>query len=306
MRRGRRHRRGFTLVELLVVIAILGVLVGLLLPAVQMAREAGRRSQCANNLRQVGLAILRHEGGMGRLPAGSSSPVVDGVWNWSSTPGELHHGWATAILPYLEEQSLLSLVDRTKSAFDPANRPAAGRIVPIYRCPSFPGTPHATDPLYTALGSPFALRNYVALGATTAGKIYWEPSSGGPETQDGSIYPQSKIRVKQITDGLSKTIIVSETREQGAAAWIDGSTASITSRRVDPSNAPSYTGPENALNYVPYYRYGGGQSIDMAYGPSSSHAGAVAQLRADGSVEFLADSTPAAVYDALVTRAGND
>ena len=119
MRHPSREPRGFTLVELLVVIAILGVLVGLLLPAVQMAREAGRRSQCANNLRQVGLAILRHEGGLGRLPAGSSSPVVDGVWNWSITPGELHHGWATAILPYLEEQGLLSsLAENLSPALD--------------------------------------------------------------------------------------------------------------------------------------------------------------------------------------------
>ena len=299
-------RRGFTLVEVLVVVAIIGLLVGLLLPAVQAAREAGRRSQCGNNLRQIGLALQSHEGAKGTLPAGSTDPVVDGVWNWADTPDAKHHGWPTVILPYLGSANMASLFTPLKSAFDPANRPAAGIVIPIYRCPSFPGTAFATDPLYLTLGSPYALRNYVAMGATTAGKLYWEPSFRTPETQDGSIYPQSQTRFRDITDGLSRTILVSETREQKAAAWIDGSTASITSRRIDASNAPTYTGPENALNYVPYYRYGGGQSIDMDYGPSSAHGGVVGQLRADGSVEFLSDSTAAPVYDALVTRAGAD
>ena len=301
-----REPRGFTLVEMLVVVAIIGLLVGLLVPAVQVAREAARRSQCGNHLRQIGLAIQSRESGMKSLPAASTDPVVDGIWNWTDTPDALHHGWATVILPYLEESRLHALVDRTKSAFDPANRPAAGTMIPVYRCPSFPGTPFAKDPLYVAIGSSYALRNYVALGATTAGKLYWEPSFKTPETQDGSIYPQSRTRFRDITDGLSHTVLLAETREQNAAAWIDGSTSSITSRRIDASNAPTYTGPENALNYSPYYRYGGGQSIDMDYGPSSAHGGVVAHLYADGAVQFLADSTAAAVYDSLVTRAGGD
>jgi prepilin-type N-terminal cleavage/methylation domain-containing protein len=299
-------RHGFTLVEVLVVVAIIGLLVGLLLPAVQVAREAARRSQCGNHLRQIGLAIQSHESGRQALPAASTAPVVDGIWNWTDTPDALHHGWATLILPYLEEAKLQALVDRTKSAFDPANRAVAGIVVPVYRCPSFPGTPFAKDPLYLALGAPYALRNYVALGATTAGRLYWEPAFKTAETQDGSIYPQSRTRFRDITDGLSHTVLLSETREQNAAAWIDGSTSSITSRRIDASNSPTYTGPENALNYVPYYRYGGGQSIDMEYGPSSAHGGVVAQLQADGAVQFLADSTAPAVYDSLVTRAAGD
>jgi prepilin-type N-terminal cleavage/methylation domain-containing protein len=301
-----RRATGFTLVEVLVVVAIIGLLVGLLLPAVQAAREAARRTQCGNHLRQIGLAIHRHESDARVLPAASTDPVVDGIWNWTDTPTALHHGWATLLLPYLEQAALQSLVDRTKSAFDQANRSAAGTVIPVYRCPSFPGTPFAKDPLYLALGSPYALRNYVALGATTAGRLYWEPAFKTPETQDGSIYPQSRTRFRDITDGLSHTVLLSETREQNAAAWIDGSTSSITSRRIDASNAPTYTGPENALNYVPYYRYGGGQSIDMDYGPSSPHGGVVVQLQADGAVQFLADSTAPAVYDSLVTRAGGD
>jgi prepilin-type N-terminal cleavage/methylation domain-containing protein len=218
-------RRAITLVEVLVVIAIIGLLVGLLLPGVQAAREAARRTQCGNNLRQIGLAMHSMEGAAGRLPAGSTDPVVDGVWNWSDTPEAKHHGWAFLILPHLEGSNLASLVDPKKSAFDPANRLAAGTVIPIYRCPSFPGTPFATDPLYLALEAPYALRNYVAIGATTAGKLYWEPSFRTPETQNGSIYPQSQTRFRDITDGLTKTLLmaeciaVNELSSQSGGAW---------------------------------------------------------------------------------------
>jgi len=295
-----------TLVEVLVVIAIIGLLIALVLPAVQAARESARRTQCGSNLRQIGMAIGSFESVRRRLPSGSTDPVVDGVWNWQELPSSLLHGWATRLLPFLEESALHAMVDQKQSAFHASNSSAAATVVGIYRCPSFTGTAFATDALYIDLASPFAIRNYVALGATTAGRLYWEPGFQTSPTQDGSIFPQSQTRLKEITDGLSHTIVLSETIEQNAAAWIDGSTASITSRRIDPNNAPSYSGPEIALNYMPYYRYGGGQSIDMEYGPSSAHAALVAQLLADGSVSFLSDATPPQLYDAFVTRARAD
>ncbi len=137
-------------------------------------------------------------------------------------------------------------------------------------------------------------------GSEEAGEVAAAVREAPHERPDGG-------RVLQVGRVQGRALeVLAETREQGAVAWIDGSTVSITSRLVDPSNAPSCAGPENVLNDVPYYRDGGGQSIDMACGPSSSHAGTVAQLRADGSVDFLADSTRAAVYDALITRAGHD
>jgi hypothetical protein len=151
-----------------------------------------------------------------------------------------------------------------------------------------------------------AIRNYVALGATTAGNIYWDPSWATAETQDGSIYPQSHTRLKDISDGLSHTLLIAETRELDACVWIDGTTASITAHRVDDNNPPSYAGPENSLNYQPYYVYGGSNSIDMQYGPSSLHGGAVGHLYADGSAQFLRDSIAPGIYDALVTRAGGE
>ena len=302
----KKLRPALTLVEVLMVITIIGLLIALILPAVQGARESARRTQCGSNLRQIGLAIGSFESVRRRLPPSSTDPVVDGVWNWQEIPSSVLHGWATRLLPFLEESALHAIIDPKQSAFHSSNSSAAATVVAIYRCPSFSGTGFATDALYIDLKSPFAIRNYVAIGATTAGLLYWEPGFQTASTQDGSIFPQSETRLKEITDGLSHTIVLSETIEQNAAAWIDGSTASITSRRVDSNNAPSYSGPGIALNYVPYYRYGGGQSIDMEYGPSSAHAGFVAQLLADGSVSFLSDATPPQLYDAFVTRAGAD
>lgn len=177
-------------------------------------------------------------------------------------------------------------------------------MISLYRCPSYAGPDYAQDPQYTAISPTLAIRNYVALGATTAGKMYWIPSFGTPPTQDGSIYPQSGTRLKDISDGLTHTLLIAETREQNASVWIDATTASITSRRVDDNNAPSYAGVENSLNYTPYYVYGGSSSIDMLYGPSSMHPGVVCHLFADGSAQPIDETTPPGMYDALVTRAG--
>ncbi len=296
--------RGFTLVELLVVMAIIGLLVALLLPAVQAGREAARRLQCLSNLKQIGLALHNYHDTFGRLPPSSTTPVVDGVWNWNAPPVKLLHGWATMILPQLEESNLQHLVRFDLPALDPANLPAGAQVISLYRCPSYAGPDYAQDPQYTAISPTLAIRNYVALGATTAGKMYWIPSFGTPPTQDGSIYPQSGTRLKDISDGLTHTLLIAETREQNASVWIDATTASITSRRVDDNNAPSYAGVENSLNYTPYYVYGGSSSIDMLYGPSSMHPGVVCHLFADGSAQPIDETTPPGMYDALVTRAG--
>ena len=306
MSRSSRAHFGFTLVELLVVIAIIGLLVALLLPAVQASREGGRRSQCLNNLKQLGLALQTYADSQHRLPSASTSPVDAGVWDYAGNPAVHLHSWASLILPFLEDSSLHGIIDYHVSSLDPANRTTAAKVLSIYRCPSFDGFDYSQEAKYLAIADNFAIRNYVAIGATDIGKL-WGPGPDGKRRPDGTIYFQSETRLKDVTDGLSNTVVIAETREQNAAVWIDGTGAAAVGRRFAVDNVPSYGGNELSLNYEPYYQWGDStDSIDSLYGPSSMHPGLVGHLFADGSARFIADSIDRAVYDALVTRAGGE
>ncbi|MEA1949870.1 MAG: DUF1559 domain-containing protein, partial [Planctomycetota bacterium] len=120
----RLSKRGFTLVELLVVIAIIGILIALLLPAVQAAREAARRMQCGNNLKQMGLAIHNYADAYeGKFPIGSPAPA--------------RHGLFSALLPYLEMNDIHDLCAWDLSTFDPANEKVRFEVIPAYHCPSY-------------------------------------------------------------------------------------------------------------------------------------------------------------------------
>ncbi len=291
-----RRRRAFTLIELLVVISIIAILMALLLPAVQQAREAARRTTCRNNLKQIGLALYNYESAFSTFPCGSTSIIDYGVW--SANPAQYHlHSWASLILPQLDQANLYNQVNYNVSALDALNTTAASQKIAVYRCPSYVGQDYSQEPLYVALSPKYAIRNYVAIGSTTVGNLWLKP--------DGVIYALSKTRVADITDGTSSTVFVAETREPNAAVWIDGGTASLTSRRYDDANAPSYAAPDIAINYTPYY-FAAGQGIDCYWAASSQHTGGAHHLFGDGGVRFLSQYMNAAVYDALVTRAGGE
>ena len=307
MPRSMRAVRGFTLVELLVVIAIIGLLVALLLPAIQSSRESARRSKCLNHLKQIGLALQHYADSQGRLPPASTSPLEDGVWNYASNSPSRLHSFAGLILPFAEESSLRGIIDFRSPALAPANRTAAATVVSIYRCPSFDGADYSLEPKYIAISPQFALRNYVALGATNIGSL-WAPAPDGKRRPNGTIYCQSETRLKDIADGLSNTLIVAETREQNAAVWIDGTGAAAVGRPFAVDSAPSYAAEKSALNYEPYYEWGdGADSIDCRFGPSSMHpGGVVGHLLADGSARFINDTIEPQLYDALITRSGGE
>ncbi len=133
------RRRGFTLIELLVVIAIIAVLIALLLPAVQQAREAARRTQCKNNLKQIGLGMFNYESSFGQFPLPSYSSVRNDLIGGTSTGGLLTTSvWSLAILPQIDQGNTFNLYNSNLSSFDPANARAVATVVPGYLCPSTP------------------------------------------------------------------------------------------------------------------------------------------------------------------------
>lgn len=302
--------RGFTLIELLVVIAIIAILIALLLPAVQQAREAARRTQCKNNMKQIGLALHNYEGSNRVFPPSSTSGFGRGVWNYTTgaaVSGANHlHSFASLILPYVDGSNLYNAINYNVPALDTVNRPMAQQILPFYKCPSYAGKNFSDDPLYANLSTPananiFAIRNYVAMGARTVLGL------SGASPAEGIMFPGSTSGFKDITDGSSNTILIAETREEKAAVWIDGTSASVAARWFNATAPPTFAGTTVAINYKPYFP--GGvfpNSIGQLYGPSSLHTGGAHHLLADGSVRFISENLSVTVYDALATKAGGE
>jgi prepilin-type N-terminal cleavage/methylation domain-containing protein/prepilin-type processing-associated H-X9-DG protein len=201
------YRRAFTLVELLVVIAIIGVLVALLLPAVQAAREAARRTQCASHLRQFGLALHNFESARKCLPAGL---VLDATKTVAFTSGH------ALLLPYFEDRALHSLWNQ-ELAFSQQPPSVLSAVIPIFLCPSNDKeNPHAFPPL-AAIGWPtlYGATDYVfCKGATDTWCVTPQQV---PSDQRGCFYPTVTVRLKEITDGKSKSICMGE--GAGGARW---------------------------------------------------------------------------------------
>ena len=197
-----KNRYAFTLVELLVVIAVIGTLVGLLLPAVQSAREAARRMSCQNNLRQFGLAMFNFESARGCFPQTDTRTASTAGWS-------LH----ARLLPYAEESAISSQIDFNATPFTgtynsqtPAAQFAAlfARSIPMLLCPSDPA-----PTVNTVNGSTYGGNSYMVSygsGTVSGGNNYWEFS----KPTDGIVYENSKVKIAKITDGTSKTVIASE------------------------------------------------------------------------------------------------
>lgn len=202
------NRSAFTLVELLVVIAIIAMLVTLLLPAVQAAREAARRSQCSNNLRQIILASMNFESARGALPAGTTS-----------TGNDVHHTWATFILPFAEEGNIHNSIDFTKPSWHSfvTGTPAPWTFhnYSLYRCPS-QGTV-----VHTSTAGNFSHGNYVANSGflyairqitTKEQRDKENPSALRGPFEKGFDADPAGVALKRISDGLSKTAMFGETK----------------------------------------------------------------------------------------------
>lgn len=213
------NQKGFTLVELLVVIAIIGVLVALLLPAIQAAREAARRTQCVNNLKQLSLAHLNYESTFkGFIPMAKFwfTPDYDAAYAPNDPPGGWYddHGWYLPLMPYIEQASLKNLVNPDRSFSDAANYAARTTYVAIHACPSdiglqeneFPPNPNAS--LWARLRSSYV----VNAGNTVYGQHdMWAQGNANYTPFGGAPFGPAKVTpLAKITDGTANTLMMSE------------------------------------------------------------------------------------------------
>ncbi len=244
-------------------------------------------------MKQIGLAIAHYQLAKEVYPSSNT----DNLFTWDAAGALRNHSWASLIMPYAELSNLNNTIDYSVSAMKEVNAVTAATIVPMYRCPSYTGPDFTTDAHYPA-GGKYAIGNYVSLAASDIDHLW------GTQVQpEGVIYPVSKIRPADVTDGLSKTIFIAESREEKMRVWIDGRTAANTALPYDTTGAVSLTTPTISLNYTPYYNDG---DIVSEYGPSSMHPSGAMHLFGDGSVQFLLDKLSAAVYVAMCTRAGGE
>ena len=315
-----RRRQGFTMIEVIVVVAIIAVLISLLLPAVQSAREAARRTQCANNLLQLGIAIQNYESTHQVLPPGvvnPTGPIVESAASYQ-------FGWITQILPYLEQKNLYKNLDFNVGIYQAANLTARSISINTLLCPSEPqgrsSVPSFGGGLSTGLPDP---------AQTTYAACHNDVEAPIDADNRGVFFLNSHVRTDEIEDGLTHTIFLGEKRSPGdELGWASGTRATlrntgtpINGTRFDPTNLSSYMvafsqdgqpsdpgapdQPDNPPGGPPETPSPPATPIIVG-GFGSFHPSGANFLFGDGSVRFLRTSIDGRIYRLLGNRADGE
>jgi prepilin-type N-terminal cleavage/methylation domain-containing protein/prepilin-type processing-associated H-X9-DG protein len=292
--RGNPASRGFTLVELLIVIAIVGILIALLLPAIQAARESARRVGCKNNLKQIGLAVHNYHAAKGHLP-----PPKLGAGQFNPLGGTF-----IALLPYLEQNARFDAYDSTKAVDDPVNLPITSRPVEIYLCPSMTLPRSVPEPQSDEKLGP---GSYIISSRTDYANFGDLDGAFENPRIDGSY----RLGLQHITDGTSKTLLVGEINYAvHSMLWTNCPALNGTPMWGDQTWAHGYWAL--AWGHMAA-KYPGLYNNSSQYAPPhsnrsfrSDHPGGVHFLLVDGSVQFITTDSSPDVRRALVTRAGDE
>ena len=270
------HRKAFTLVELLVVIAIIGILIALLLPAVQASREAARRIQCANNLSQIALAVQNYNMAHFVYPPGTideKGPIVN-------EPAGYHHNWISQLLPYMEQTPLYRHINFNAGVYDETNDEARHAHISGFRCPS---SPHrAAD-----------------LGVTAFAGCHDPTETPIDADNNGVFFLNSAVRYEDVTDGSAHTLFVGEKLidDENSLGWMSGTRASL--RNTGAAINVTLAQRNRAANSAP----AANQDSLFVGGFGSYHPGGTQFAFGDGHVGFISETIDAELLQQLAHRA---
>ncbi|MCA9089831.1 MAG: DUF1559 domain-containing protein [Planctomycetaceae bacterium] len=295
------RQTGFTLIELLVVIAIIAILIALLLPAVQQAREAARRSQCKNNLKQFGLALHNYNDTHSVFPMGLTYDTAHSDW-WSYTGV----GWGARILPFIDQAPLFNKIDFNKQQPGFQNTAASSVELSIFRCPSDPGQ---------RVSSSYGPTSYIVCSGSSASQAAWGGGGTGANTGRSVMYANSKTDFRDITDGTSNTMVLSEClvgkRHESSQTYDNTLLLTCGENKVytgtDLSESGSYRGASwftmyndrgGSFAYTTHFPPNGLRNINScsrslsAYNADaqSQHVGGAHVLMGDGAVRFVSEN----------------
>ena len=304
-----KTKSGFTLVELLVVIAIIGILIGMLLPAVQQVRAAARRTACQNNLRQIGLAVLNYESANSKFPPGQTWTALE------DDPDRLDYSWMALVLPHMEANNIFQGINFELPYLNPVNLISAGEVVPGYLCPSTAledkertdnviiGFTGADEGIQVPDGVDLGCTDYMGIAGPNSDDT--NPATGedyerqqgviigtkGLRNEDRILVPPS-VTFGKITDGSSNTMMVTECTGRGAegdgdpnGAWISGKNITHINKQVNSEKASTSWNDELIF---------------------SQHYGGANGVYADGSVHFVSAELAEEPLLALCSRDGGE